>query len=128
MPNIESAIKRVRTSENANVKNSSQTSAMRTAIKKFEDAVASGADNVDALYKEAVKAIDMAESKGLIHKNKANRDKSRLSKKSLNKRIGFGRFFYLSKKGQNKRPSRMLCPRLSSYRFLNNCPVRKTNS
>ena len=96
MPNIESAIKRVRTSENANVKNSSQTSAMRTAIKKFEDAVASGADNVDALYKEAVKAIDMAESKGLIHKN--------------------------------KRPSRMLCPRLSSYRFLNNCPVRKTNS
>ncbi|WP_270876087.1 30S ribosomal protein S20 [Enterococcus faecium] len=82
MPNIESAIKRVRTSENANVKNSSQTSAMRTAIKKFEDAaVASGADNVDALYKEAVKAIDMAESKGLIHKNKANRDKSRLSKK-----------------------------------------------
>ncbi len=31
MPNIESAIKRVRTSENANVKNSSQTSAMRTA-------------------------------------------------------------------------------------------------
>ena len=75
MPNIESAIKRVRTSENANVKNSSQTSAMRTAIKKFEDAVASGADNVDALYK------DMAESKGLIHKNKANRDKSRLSKK-----------------------------------------------
>ena len=67
MPNIESAIKRVRTSENANVKNSSQTSAMRTAIKKFEDAVASGADNVDALYKEAVKAIDMAESKGLIH-------------------------------------------------------------
>lgn len=83
MPNIESAIKRVRTSENANVKNSSQTSAMRTAIKKFEDAVASGADNVDALYKEAVKAIDMAESKGLIHKNKANRDKSRLSKKRL---------------------------------------------
>ena len=62
MPNIESAIKRVRTSEAAN-------------------AVASGADNVDALYKEAVKAIDMAESKGLIHKNKANRDKSRLSKK-----------------------------------------------
>ena len=76
MPNIESAIKRVRTSENANVKNSSQTSAMRTAIKKFEDAVASGAENVDALYKEAVKAIDMAETKGLIHKNKANRDKS----------------------------------------------------
>ncbi|MBP2100137.1 30S ribosomal protein S20 [Enterococcus rivorum] len=81
MPNIESAIKRVRTNANANAKNSSQTNAMRTAIKKFEDAVAAGADNVDALYKDAVKAVDMAETKGLIHKNKANRDKVRLSKK-----------------------------------------------
>ncbi|MHC5247988.1 30S ribosomal protein S20 [Enterococcus sp. HY326] len=80
MPNIESAIKRVRTSEIAGAKNSSQKSAMRTAIKKFEDAVAAGADNVDALYKDAVTAIDKAETKGLIHKNKAGRDKSRLSK------------------------------------------------
>ena len=54
---------------------------MRTAIKKFEDAVASGADNVDALYKEAVKAIDMAESKGLIHKTKLTATNLRLSKK-----------------------------------------------
>ncbi|OJG47819.1 30S ribosomal protein S20 [Enterococcus gallinarum] len=81
MPNIESAIKRVRTSEAANAKNSSQVSTMRTAIKKFDLAVEAGADNVDALYKDAVKAIDMAETKGLIHKNKASRDKSRLSKK-----------------------------------------------
>lgn len=81
MPNIESAIKRARTSELANEKNSSQKSSMRTAVKKFEEAVAAGADNVDALYKEASKAIDMAESKGLIHKNKASRDKSRLSAK-----------------------------------------------
>lgn len=80
MPNIESAIKRVRASANANAKNSSQTNAMRTAIKKFEEAVAAGADNVDALYNEAVKAVDMAATKGLIHKNKANRDKIRLSK------------------------------------------------
>lgn len=81
MPNIESAIKRVRTNADANAQNSSQKNAMRTAIKKFEDAVTAGADNVDALYKEAARAVDMAESKGLIHKNKASRDKSRLSKK-----------------------------------------------
>lgn len=81
MPNIESAIKRVRTNSTANAKNSSQTHAMRTAIKKFEEAVASDSSDIDALHKEAIKAIDMAESKGLIHKNKANRDKSRLSKK-----------------------------------------------
>ena len=71
MPNIESAIKRVRTSEAANAKNSSQLSAMRTAVKKFEQAVEAGAENVAELHKEAIKAIDMAESKGLIHKNKA---------------------------------------------------------
>ena len=36
--------------------------------KKFEEAA--GADNVDALYNEAVKAVDMAATKGLIHKTK----------------------------------------------------------
>ena len=81
MPNIESAIKRARTSEAANALNSSQLSAMRTAIKKFEKAAEAGADNVAELFQAATKAIDMAESKGLIHKNKASRDKSRLSKK-----------------------------------------------
>ena len=43
MPNIESAIKRVKTSDAANAKNTSQLSAMRTAVKKFEEAVAAGA-------------------------------------------------------------------------------------
>ncbi|MHC5267858.1 30S ribosomal protein S20 [Enterococcus sp. LJL98] len=81
MPNIESAIKRVRTSEATNALNSSQLSAMRTTIKKFDQAVEAGADNVVELYQAAARAIDMAETKGLIHKNKANRDKSRLSKK-----------------------------------------------
>lgn len=81
MPNIESAIKRVRTSEKANKQNSSQISAMRTAIKKFEQAVASNAENTEELFKQASKAIDMAQSKGLIHKNKASREKSRLASK-----------------------------------------------
>lgn len=81
MPNIESAIKRVRTNEKANTANSTKMSAVRTAIKKFEQAVAEGSDNVNELHKQAVKAIDMAASKGLIHKNKANRDKSRLAAK-----------------------------------------------
>ena len=75
MPNIESAIKRVRTSENANVKNSSQTSAMRTAIKAFEE------NPSEELYRAASSAIDKAETKGLIHKNKAGRDKARLAAK-----------------------------------------------
>ncbi len=78
MPNIESAIKRVRTNEKANQLNSGQASAMRTAIKKFDQAIETGADNAEELYKAASRAIDMAETKGLIHRNKANRDKSRL--------------------------------------------------
>lgn len=81
MPNIESAIKRVRTSEKSAVQNSAQKSAMRTAIKKFEQAVEAGSENVASLHKEAIKAVDMAATKGLIHRNKANRDKSRLTAK-----------------------------------------------
>ncbi|MBS4761466.1 30S ribosomal protein S20 [Carnobacteriaceae bacterium zg-ZUI252] len=81
MPNIESAIKRVRTANKANVQNNAQKSAMRTAVKRFETAVAEGAENAADLLKVALKAIDEAATKGLIHKNKASRDKSRLSKK-----------------------------------------------
>lgn len=80
MPQIESAIKRVRTNEKAKAQNAQQMSAMRTAVKKFEKAVEVKADNVESLYQAAVKAVDMAETKGLIHKNKASRDKSRLAK------------------------------------------------
>ncbi|MGX6962534.1 30S ribosomal protein S20 [Vagococcus xieshaowenii] len=81
MPNIESAIKRVRTANKSNGLNASQKSAMRTAIKNFDQAVEAGADNVAELQNAANKAIDMAASKGLIHKNKASRDKARLHAK-----------------------------------------------
>ena len=81
MPNIEAAIKRVRTSEKSAVQNNVQKSSMRTAIKKYAQSIEAGNENSEQLLKEAIKAIDMAASKGLIHKNKANRDKSRLSAK-----------------------------------------------
>ncbi|WP_028273768.1 30S ribosomal protein S20 [Atopococcus tabaci] len=81
MPNIESAIKRNRQSEKVAVQNKQQISAMRTAKKKFMQAVEAGNENSAELYNNAVKAIDKAASKGLIHKNKASRDKSRLAAK-----------------------------------------------
>ena len=81
MPNIKSAIKRVETNAKANERNSSQKAAMRTAIKKFDAAVESNADNKEELFVLASKAVDKAESKGLIHKNKAGRDKSRMAAK-----------------------------------------------
>ena len=81
MPNIASQIKRVRTNKKSTLANNAQTSAMRTAIKKFDAAVAEGDENAEELLRAAHKAIDGAASKGLIHKNKASRDKSRLAAK-----------------------------------------------
>ena len=80
MPNIKSAIKRVKTNHKANELNAGQKAAMRTAVKKFETAHAAKAENADALYTSAIRSIDMAASKGLIHANKAARDKSRLTR------------------------------------------------
>ncbi|MDN6626529.1 MAG: 30S ribosomal protein S20, partial [Pisciglobus halotolerans] len=79
--NIESAIKRVRTTEKSTAQNNVQKSSMRTSIRKFEKAADEGNENMESLYKQAVSSIDSAASKGLIHKNKAARDKARLSKK-----------------------------------------------
>ncbi|RZI48945.1 30S ribosomal protein S20 [Lactococcus kimchii] len=75
MANIKSAIKRAELNTIANERNSQQKSAMRTAIKKFE------AQPSEELYKSASAIIDKAASKGLIHANKAARDKSRLAAK-----------------------------------------------
>ena len=68
LANIKSAIKRAELNVKQNEKNSAQKSAMRTAIKAFEANPSSS-------------AIDKAETKGLIHKNKASRDKARLAAK-----------------------------------------------
>ena len=48
-------------------------------MKKFRKAAEAGADNLQELFVNASSAIDRAASKGLIAKNKASRDKSRLS-------------------------------------------------
>lgn len=80
MPVIESSIQRVRTNEKAQARRASQLSSYRTQVKKFV-AAAAGADNAQDLYVAASSAIDKAASKGLIKKNKASRDKSRLAAK-----------------------------------------------
>ncbi|KOY80983.1 30S ribosomal protein S20 [Lysinibacillus sp. FSL H8-0500] len=82
MPNIKSAIKRVKVNEKANLANSQAKSAMRTTVKKAENAVAANADNKQELLQAAYKSLDKAASKGLIHKNAAARKKSRLAKKA----------------------------------------------
>ncbi|MGE7912765.1 MULTISPECIES: 30S ribosomal protein S20 [Lysinibacillus] len=82
MPNIKSAIKRVKVNEKANAANTQAKSAMRTTVKKAENAVAANAENAQELLQAAFKSLDKAASKGLIHKNAAARKKSRLAKKA----------------------------------------------
>ncbi|MCM3761534.1 30S ribosomal protein S20 [Alkalihalobacillus oceani] len=81
MPNIKSAIKRVKTNDKRRAHNVAIKSALRTAIKNFEAKAAAGeVEAATALYTEASKKLDKAASKGLIHKNAASRQKSRLAK------------------------------------------------
>ena len=81
LPNIKSAKKRVKVIQTKTLKNKMFKSAMQTEIKKFNAAVESG--NVAAAqeaYKLAVKKVDVAASKGIIHKNAAARKKSQFTK------------------------------------------------
>lgn len=81
MPNIKSAKKRVKVTATKTLQNKMFKSAMKTEIKKFNAAVESGDVTVaqDA-YKAVVKKIDVAASKGIIHKNAAARKKSQFTK------------------------------------------------
>lgn len=80
MPNIKSAIKRVKVNEKKHLRNRMIKSAMRTTVKKYENAVAVG--NADAaLLSQTASAIDKAAAKGVISKNAANRKKARMAKR-----------------------------------------------
>ena len=80
MANIKSAKKRARNSEKSRAQNAAARSRLRTYIKKVLHAVAAGdLDKARAAFREAQPVIDSSVTKGLIHKNKAARSKSRLS-------------------------------------------------
>ncbi|NMM61961.1 30S ribosomal protein S20 [Clostridium sp. P21] len=82
MANIKSAKKRIKVIETKTLRNRMIKSALKTTIKKFEVAIAEGnAEEAKTTFAGAVKALDMAASKGVVHKNKAARSKSRLSAK-----------------------------------------------
>lgn len=81
MPNIKSAKKRVIVTKTKTARNKARNSALKTAIKKANAAIEANAADKDLLVKDAIKKIDQAEVKGLIHKNNAARKKSALAKK-----------------------------------------------
>ena len=85
MPNIKSAKKRVLVSQAKAAQNKAARSALKTDIKKFEAAVAEGnRSEADIAYKVAVKAVDKAAARGLLHRNNAANKKSKMTIK-LNK-------------------------------------------
>jgi small subunit ribosomal protein S20 len=88
MPNIKSAKKRVKVIETKTLQNKMHRSALKTEMKKYDAALASGdMAAAQAAYKEAVKKVDQAAAYGIIHKNAAAHKKSQFTKKlnALNK-------------------------------------------
>ena len=80
MPNITSAKKRARQSEVKRQHNKHIRSGMRTKVKAVVYAIEAGnKEDAASAYKEAVPALDVGVSKGILHKNKAARSKSRLN-------------------------------------------------
>jgi small subunit ribosomal protein S20 len=80
--NIKSQIKRVKTNEKRRQRNKSVRSSVRTAVRKFREAVEAGdAEKATELQKAAAKALDKAASKGVIHKNQAANRKSAMAKR-----------------------------------------------
>ena len=82
MANSRQAIKRAKQGEKHRLHNTSQKSAMRSAIKKtLAEIKAGGKDKAQAAFKQAVVLIDRMVNRNIIHMNKAARLKSRLNKK-----------------------------------------------
>ena len=82
LPNIKSAKKRVKVIEAKTMQNKMLKSALKTSMKKYEAALASGDKAAAAeTYKAAVKKIDQAVAKGILHKNNAARKKSNFTVK-----------------------------------------------
>ncbi len=85
MPNIKSSKKDVIRSKIAYEKNKANKSELKTVLKKFDSAIDAGVKaDAEVAYKQAVKLVDQAALKGLLHKNNAARKKSSMTLK-LNK-------------------------------------------
>ena len=81
MANIASQIKRNRQNEKRRQRNKAVRSEVKTRVKRAVDAADSGAESAADAVRIAMKRIDKAAAKGVIHKNEAARRKSRLAKR-----------------------------------------------
>lgn len=82
MANIKSSAKRDVKSKELNAKNRADRTVLKTAMKKFYAAVAEGnKESAADAYKAAVKSVDKAAGKNLLHKNNAAHKKAAMAKK-----------------------------------------------
>lgn len=82
MANIKSSAKRDAKSKELKAKNRADKTLLKTMVKKFDAAVAEGnREEAANAYKVAVKTVDRAAGKGLLHKNNAAHKKSAMAKK-----------------------------------------------
>jgi small subunit ribosomal protein S20 len=80
--NIKSQIKRNRQNEKRRVRNKSVKSALKTSVRKFNEATVTGdVEQAGTLLREAARQLDKAVSKGVIHKNQAANRKSAIAKR-----------------------------------------------
>ncbi len=83
MANIKSQIKRIKTNEKAQARNKSARSGLKTAIRRFKDAVAAGdSKKIQEELVVASKSLDAAVSRGVLHLNAAANKKSALAKQA----------------------------------------------
>jgi small subunit ribosomal protein S20 len=81
MPNIKSAKKRVKVIAAKTAINKTRKSRLKTMVKKAEISIAAKAGESEQAVRQAIKLIDQAAAKGIIHKNTASRKKSALAVK-----------------------------------------------
>jgi small subunit ribosomal protein S20 len=81
MANIKSQIKRNRTNEISRLRNKAAKSEVKTRLKTAVTAAEAGAETAEEDLRMAVKRLDKAAARGIIHKNQASNRKSRLLKR-----------------------------------------------
>ncbi|MGL4832539.1 MAG: 30S ribosomal protein S20 [Propionibacteriaceae bacterium] len=83
MANIKSQKKRIRTNEKSRMRNKAVKAALRTNVRRFNDAIEAGdIEKAQELAKVATRQLDKAVSKGVIHKNQAANRKSAVAVKA----------------------------------------------
>ena len=88
MANVKNAKKKIKQINKVTLANQQLKSTVKNAIKETDKAVAAGnKERAEDRLKLAIKSLDNAKVKGLVHKNKVDREKSRLTKKVNNMEV-----------------------------------------